>query len=762
MLTFDSFHQEQTDELENLFEEIGDREGHYLYFIAYRSPENKSQWCLYIGIKYKDTAKAEAFFGSLRYNPNLGKNEIKNKKIWESGLISFNASSGQATFASENTSKIYMSSAAENASSKETVCHAYAKGIYDGDLAYHPLICTQEVIRHIADLKKLTKDDVYDKIDKLGKQIKSELKGDIREYKIPKVSSNYYQTEDYGYRIYVCENMNNYQDFLNEFLFAEDLDRNENRLRSPFIGGVRDQGSENDEEFNEKEINSITEQVRNFFDRYYTIILKFYKQNSKYKIRKEFEDRDDFEDFLIDVYSKKENQSLRIGKAEYDNIRAVRKRGEKVQGQGTMINLPRKYENLSMIFASLPEGEREDLIKFLGAEKSDNSKQNEKFQKPSAFDNVADEKKFRDGFSGDDDESRYIMNNTATFSQHGTTKRLHHGIAVGENSIYKLLYNSPDPEKNLIVRAWKEQQASPTHIPIEKSEAKQKLKYYFENFELPLIYKEVKSLRIERMTIGIQKDGQTHYLTNNMKLKPATQLTQEYEAKGIASGNNIKQLEGLFTLWDLFELLGCYNLNGLHKGCNLSPSPVQAKKRTPTFFSKNPGLIQPWWKDRTRNEEGVTISSSYEPQDGELLEEGVLDTVDQVLHKVGSLYKLTTEQLKQKKGKLLKILNSSEKYDRHAILLPLEIATGKQKYSKYILNVDGKEQIVTHEKLIKTLQGLAAAGIKKEKPKLYKRIQGKIGMLTKRIIGSKAATTKKATKPNSNTKIRPFKSFRKK
>ena len=51
MLTFDNFHQSQDDEIQSLLEAVGDREGHYLYFIAYRSPKNKTEWCLYTGIK---------------------------------------------------------------------------------------------------------------------------------------------------------------------------------------------------------------------------------------------------------------------------------------------------------------------------------------------------------------------------------------------------------------------------------------------------------------------------------------------------------------------------------------------------------------------------------------------------------------------------------------------------------------------------------------------------------------------------------------
>jgi len=219
----------------------------------------------------------------------------------------------------------------------------------------------------------------------------------------------------------------------------------------------------------------------------------------------------------------------------------------------------------------------------------------------------------------------------------------------------------------------------------------------------------------------------------------------------------------LFTLWDLIELLGCYNLKGLKKGHNLAPSPTEARKGKPTFFSRNAGLIEPWWKDRTRKDRRVNVNNSYEPEDAELLEEGVSDAVDQVLRKIGTLYRLSAEQLKKKKENLEKILKSTEKYDRQAILLPSKIIAGTENFSSFTLNINGKEKNVTQEELIQSLQQIAIGKFQTEQPNLYRKLTKKIQKISKGLFGKKpqAPSNEDSRNKNAKRRVRTFKEITK-
>ena len=196
--------------------------GYYLYFIIFRSPQNASKWNLYVGIKHSRNSPAPLFFGSLRFS---GKGSY-----FESGY-----GGGQSFFEDQlfrlkpnenkpqvSESRSYMSSA--ELVSSESITTAYKLGIEQQKLKYHPLMCSTKVLSNIT---KEGENKFFTKIKNIVvnfvRKIQKKKEQDETIYLPVEVGDREKQIQfatssDYGYRVYVCDDMREYSKILDEII----------------------------------------------------------------------------------------------------------------------------------------------------------------------------------------------------------------------------------------------------------------------------------------------------------------------------------------------------------------------------------------------------------------------------------------------------------------------------------------------------------------------------------------------------------------
>jgi len=264
------------------------------------------------------------------------------------------------------------------------------------------------------------------------------------------------------------------------------------------------------------------------------------------------------------------------------------------------------------------------------------------------------------------------------------------GIQNGD-SRYNLLYNSS--ENNLLVRARDN----------NDSEAKEELKKRFIGFELPLLYKFTPKGKINEFILRIGKNNKDYVVfKSGQKLSEVSweSLSSDYMLHSGMTKTELLDVH-IFNLYDFLKLIGFDRIEKNHK--------------IEDIFKKYPA-----------------IKESIESYD-EVIEEDVKKNLVAMAVMLGAFFggnapsnsspsikpeiqKASVQKEKQKyqhqmertkMKKMVHTVDMKEKYDLFGALFANDIITGKEKFSKYFIEVNGRENEISHQKLVKTLKKLA-------------------------------------------------------
>ena len=233
---------------------------YYVYFIVYPSPTNPKQPNLYIGVKHLDERSkqkhyAKDFFGGIRSSGSGNFFTDESGSTFEGFLIGYNRDKNELLGHNKNSwnankKLLYMSSCSDT--QPEALKHAYAKGIHDDDLSYHPLIANSHTFS-FAQEKYNSKEEgsianyFQEKVDKFIKMFDRKKKKDDDDKKEEVVKEDvstsrgifylpiglggrnetkkhlsHAKSSNYGYRVYVCDDMEKYVEKLDEIIASEE------------------------------------------------------------------------------------------------------------------------------------------------------------------------------------------------------------------------------------------------------------------------------------------------------------------------------------------------------------------------------------------------------------------------------------------------------------------------------------------------------------------------------------------------------------
>ena len=357
-----SFRELLSEDTELLYEEEeNELTGYYLYFIIFRSPKDVGKWNLYVGIKHSKDSPASKFFGSLRYSGKGSYFESSHgggKSYFEDQLFRLKPGEEAPEIAA---SESYMSSAV--LVSSESITTAYQLGIGEQKLAYHPLICHPKVLNNVR--KNTGYDNLFVKIKKIVinfvRKIQKKKEQDETVYLPVEVGDRekqlqYATSSDYGYRIYVCDDMQEYSKVLDAII--EDS-KNINFSRQKDIEKTRAKQEDNPENNAERE-ERYAEQANDIATRFWKALKSTFSNFPNYN---------EYQNFLMLQFDPKTStreicrKKLQIVSAEAESQRSDNK-GEE-EGQANNSSLSGSFKNKPEIFAAcyLPDSfMKKDLI----------------------------------------------------------------------------------------------------------------------------------------------------------------------------------------------------------------------------------------------------------------------------------------------------------------------------------------------------------------------------------------------------------------
>ncbi len=583
---FEKFENYITEAEENEEEEntVFNAASYYIYFVIYPSPKagptqvgTPSRECLYVGIKHKNkgpTMSASNFWAGLRWNASKNRHELTKQSLWDKSALRVD-DTGQMVFPGETG--MYMTSAGAN-QNPESLCKAFIRGVYQNDLAFHPLIMNRTSKGFI--------NNAISKITKKGfdKSLEEKFFDFLKELKAKKVQPRIEQEEDeeptqketnesvllerttpgyrfplddngkpydhktlinsgrYGYKIFVCDDMTYYQHVLNELSEAADSPN------SKLPAGVRDllkDKAANEVEYKEQRLDIIRDCV---IARFYQAIYDFFVQNySTFNfVPEEIKTVEKYEKFILETTKK--NPVLTIGTAEYTLSRELHEIGEKQQGKatencfkdGTIIAnfyippMDKKIKDKLMEYLKVADLSEKDLPKIYTAQKAAGLLSDKQLNySKNRLDNSKQAK--------------------SSFSPLATLERTH-GIGTSEDTVYPLLYNNSGV--NYIKKF------------VEQGEYKKEIKEIVEKLEFPLRYLKASTKNTSKFYLTFKKEGKDYIVAmkNNrlieLPLKPIeNDLFDAANMVSMETERDMVNKHNLFTLYHLLAKLG-YKVNG--------------------------------------------------------------------------------------------------------------------------------------------------------------------------------------------------------
>jgi hypothetical protein len=555
------------------------REGFYIYFVIYRSPsisnreeEKRESYNLYVGIKYTPGEKAENFFGSIRYDGS--KNYFDEKA--PSGLFRdylFRLEDGEPLVAPE---EIYCTSASKTGS--ETLSHAYETGIVHQNKFYHPLICSKKTYKQLAgDGKKIIPQKVKEFVQVLTSYLKKFLKestGNFNSKRFltekPQTSKDNISTEgvyyyplsinqgshlsfatskDYGYRIYVCDDMDGYVSLLNEIV-------NQNQDVKA-IETVERKKNEYDKDLFKNAILI----VQNIIDNYF-ISLKM-----QFPEKLESFEEDDYREFLIKQI--KENPSNLVTSFEGDMQKALKKDGNLTQAENndaeSFFKDPvtvRRY----FLPSQLTDKEKEEFIKDIFPDADDEEAQKKKEERKANRGKLFSSMKTIFNESTKDENISLISDAQIKIRPQDRFSSTAYTRAVMNFTDPTTLGNRIEglKEENYISPPiWFGEENSLLKRFCEKNdnEAKAQLRHIIENFEIPVALLKHPTKRLNQLCIVVNN------LTGGYSVKKGKKSI-------VLKQNNQINLRNLdinylpttaFTMFDLVKKLG-YSIDKTKRG----------------------------------------------------------------------------------------------------------------------------------------------------------------------------------------------------
>ena len=531
-----------------------DLENYYLYFVIYRSPNIGSptapasqRWNLYVGIKNMNIGyePASKFFGSIRFN-GTGNEFAESESYFYNNIFRL-----VDERARKSSGEIYMTSAVDK--NPESLTQAYVLGIYHQREEYHPLICN---------------DKVFLKIDSMaGKQsLLDKLKSAIKEFfsKISKSTTNesvvvedspskstkaqffplsvkdhlkFAKSSNYGYKVYVCEDM---------ALYLEELDKMLKDTKDDNFKGKKALQKEKeeltDDTSREQRFQAIASRAT---ERYYDLM------------------DSSFDDFMSEKEYRRyclkqitENPVLQIPSGEGSVQIKLKEIGEIHQGYNAKIDgIFTNQEVFEQFWLpdTLTAAEKKKAVGlFFGENKVFDSsvakkgpKTYRKLEKMMDDDELAKEIKRVEGSNF----KQAVLSFTATNNYITSRSIREHGFDE-DDAISTLIWNNSN---NLLKSAYEK----------KDKEAIKKLKHIFtkKEFIVGVLKHGNKSLEELSVLITLKKDGKDlpHFVT---KVNDELQLTggQTIDKKVYNEGATYVNRQILFTMFDFIQLLG-YKVN---------------------------------------------------------------------------------------------------------------------------------------------------------------------------------------------------------
>lgn len=552
---------------------------YYLYFVIYPSPKAgptqvgaPSRECLYVGIKHKNkgpTMSAENFWAGLRWDAAANRHKLTKQALWDKSSLRVD-DSGQILFPGETG--MYMTSAGAN-QNPESLCKAFIRGVYQNDLAFHPLIMNRTSKGFINNaINKITKkgfdksleEKFFDflkelKSKKVQPQLEQEEKPEQKEtnesvllektttgYRFPLDErgkpidhKNLISSGKYGYKIFVCDDMTYYQHVLNEL--SEAADSPNSKLPAGVRALLKNKAA-NETQYKEERLGIIVNCV---VTRFYNAMYKFFIEN-RIRPPKELMGEENYTNFILETTKK--NPVLTIGTAEYTLSRELHEIGEKQQGKATE-NCFKDGTIIANFY--IPEMEKSVKDKLMEHLKVADLSEKE-LPKIYTAQKAA-------GFLSDKqlNYSKNRLDNSkqakSSFSPLATLERTH-GIGTSEDTIYPLLYNNSGV--NYIKKF------------VEQGEYKNEIKEIVEKLEFPLRYLKASTKNTSKFYLTFKKEGKDYIVAmknNRLVELPLGPIEKDlFDAANMVSTETEREMvnkHNLFTLYHLLAKLG-YKVNG--------------------------------------------------------------------------------------------------------------------------------------------------------------------------------------------------------
>ena len=713
MLRFNEFKLSKLNEDRSKIEI--DLRNFYIYFIVYPSPvgvsldneQVSSKMNLYVGIKNTQSEQpANYFFGSIRSNgPGKSNTFQESANFFRDNMFHIENGVEQKT-----KSFIYMSSAID--SQPESLSQAYVLGMYHQKKGYHPLICNETVWKNV---NKKTGSGLIDKLLNVmksffsGTSTKNEsffaeespslLKGTnffpLSLFKKQKDGSDHLkfaQSSDYGYSVFVCDDMNLYVQKIEEIL------EKTKDMNLPAKEALKQEKEDYDSP--EKIEEHIDEVADSLVRRQFQTIKKVFKDEF-------FKTEREYHDFLCKEIDENRTACL-VQRSEKTMQDKLKKTGELFQaanaGDAVLKDSVFKKHYLPHDWST--EARNKALALFKGAGRKESGYEEEKKKRklgPETYslDELISETEFKEAIkeSSITNRKRAMLNFTAAdnvkaYVEGNREKRNPKSIRYcgykNENGVGSYFWND---KNNLLKKAYEQ----------NDEEAKKQLKKIFEKQDLHLMLytgRGQKSQKLWMLGITITKRNEDGVKTPYFVVKENNRLVEK-EAEKVVKGfggwrESRKKI--MFNLLDFVDMLG-------YTGVNEDDTLFDFAKKAKLINEEYDEMIEerarpmPKMSELLRRREGVTNKDALKTQKAKKVEIKP-DKSKEEKKKEGeeAKSKLKAKGLEVSRTKFRKSKQKQE-YDVLALEFIESLLTGKIKFQNIFFDKENAVESVNMKEL---------------------------------------------------------------